>query len=350
MAPRKLSDSDKDDIVDLYKQPGQTTSTLAEQFGVSNSTISRILKTALPADEYSELIAQKRMSSGTATKTQTSSKRSASAKRTASKASSKASSQADADTAGKSSDTDQSDTPPVELPKLKKETTKKSSDTDSSAPRRRRSRKNDADDGQLPLLDQGSTQEQADTEEDVPTSVPEEATDKKVVSPPILVAKSSSDEEDDDEDDLEGLDETIGDDFGGDDDDDLDEDEDDLDDDDFEVPQPKLQTKESVEIMPLGTAVMPKPCYLVVDMRAELITCPLSEFGHLGRIPSNEEKSTTLPVFDNHRVARRFSRNKQRVIKVPDGSLITRTRPYLQAKGITRLLVDGQVFDLVSVE
>ena len=51
-------------------------------------------------------------------------------------------------------------------------------------------------------------------------------------------------------------------------------------------------------------------------------------------------------MFDNHRVARRFSRNKQRVIKVPDGNLIMRTRPYLQAKGITRLLVDGQVFDL----
>jgi hypothetical protein len=45
-------------------------------------------------------------------------------------------------------------------------------------------------------------------------------------------------------------------------------------------------------------------------------------------------------------VARRFSRNKQRVIKVPDGDLIARTSPYLQAKGITRLLVDGQVFEL----
>ena len=350
MAPRKLSDSDKDDIVDLYKQPGQTTSTLAEQFGVSNSTISRILKTTLPSDEYSELIAQKRMSSGTATKTQTSSKRSATSKRTTSKAGSKASSKAVIDTTNKSSESEESGTSPVDPPKLRKETAKESDDTGSST-RRRRSRKKDTDDGQLPLLDQHSNQDQDDTEADMSASAVEEATDKKVVPSPILLTKSSSDEEDDDEDDLEGLDETIGDDFG-DDDDDLDEDEDDLDDEDdeFEVPQPKLQAKESVEIMSLGTAVMPKPCYLVVDMRAELITCPLSEFGHLGRIPSNEEKSTTLPVFDNHRVARRFSRNKQRVIKVPDGSLITRTRPYLQAKGITRLLVDGQVFDLVDAE
>ncbi|PZO53824.1 MAG: hypothetical protein DCF15_12415 [Phormidesmis priestleyi] len=103
-----------------------------------------------------------------------------------------------------------------------------------------------------------------------------------------------------------------------------------------------------MEIMPLNEAVLPKPCYLVVDMRSELITRPLSDFADLGQIPTAEEKAKTLPVFDNHRVARRFSRNKQRVIKVPDGSLITRTSPYLQAKGITRLLVDGQVFDLVG--
>ncbi len=61
MAPRKLSDSDKSEIVDLYREPSQTTSTLAEQYGVSNSTISRILKTSIPSEEYSELISQKRM-------------------------------------------------------------------------------------------------------------------------------------------------------------------------------------------------------------------------------------------------------------------------------------------------
>ncbi|MGB3790440.1 MAG: hypothetical protein WA949_20700 [Phormidesmis sp.] len=356
MAPRKLSDSDKSDIVDLYKQPEQTTSTLAEQFGVSNSTISRILKTTLPAEEYGELIAQKRMSSGssaTAIKTEASSKR-RSTKETGSKAGQKAESKKVAATTdelladpseGKLTDAS------VEPPKLKKTAAKADKDTAAATPRRR-SRKKD-DDGQLPLLDQDpDTDQDSDAEEaDQAVSV---STSKAVPAPPVLAAKSESvvDDDDEDDDDLEGLDDTLGDDFG-DDEDDLDEDEDDLDedeDDGFELPRQKLHAEESVEIMPLDTAVMPKPCYLVVDMRAELITCPLSDFGHLGRIPSDEEKSTTLPVFDNHRVARRFSRNKQRVIKVPDGSLITRTSPYLQAKGITRLLVDGQVFDLVSAD
>ena len=63
MAPRKLSDSDKSELIDLYKQPGQTTTTLAEQFGVSNSTVSRLLKSTIPPEEYRELISQKRMAS-----------------------------------------------------------------------------------------------------------------------------------------------------------------------------------------------------------------------------------------------------------------------------------------------
>jgi hypothetical protein len=58
------------------------------------------------------------------------------------------------------------------------------------------------------------------------------------------------------------------------------------------------------------------------------------------------EASQTLPIFDNHRVARRFSRRNQRVIKVPDGQLLTKAQVYLQAKGIKHLLIDGHVYSL----
>jgi len=86
--------------------------------------------------------------------------------------------------------------------------------------------------------------------------------------------------------------------------------------------------------------------YLVVDRMSELVTCPLQAFRDLGQVPESEEPQRTLPVFDNHRVARRFSRRNQRVIKVPDGRLLAKTAPWLEAKGITRLLLDGQVYAL----
>ena len=59
-------------------------------------------------------------------------------------------------------------------------------------------------------------------------------------------------------------------------------------------------------------------------------------------------RQKTLPIFDNHRVARRFSNRSQRVIKVPDGRLLYKTCYHLQAKGITRILLDGQIYSLVS--
>ncbi len=335
MAPRKLSDSDKSDIIELYRQPGQTTSTLAEQYGVSNSTISRILKTTLPPDEYSALISQKRMA-GTDKKIEMPAATKVEA------AQSQDSQPAADDTAEPSR---------VEPPKLKttaekedkekevkeKEIKEKGVKEKSTASRRRRQTSKQADDDeQLHLLSPEATDDTDSPVDSRPQSPPA----------PILVSATADSDEDDDDDDLLGLDETLGDDFGDDDIDDEDDDEDE--DSDDATPQPKFHSGIAVEIMPLGTAVLPKPCYLVVDMRSELITRPLSEFADLGQIPTSEEKAQTLPVFDNHRVARRFSRNKQRVIKVPDGNIITRTSPYLQAKGITRLLVDGQVYDLAG--
>ena len=62
MSSRKLSEQDIQELLDLYRQPGETTSTLASRYGVSNSTVSRILKNSLPETEYEILVQQKRSS------------------------------------------------------------------------------------------------------------------------------------------------------------------------------------------------------------------------------------------------------------------------------------------------
>jgi hypothetical protein len=100
-------------------------------------------------------------------------------------------------------------------------------------------------------------------------------------------------------------------------------------------------------VLPLAEAALPKTCYLVVDRSAELIARPLRDFADLGSLPEAEVQARTLPVFDNHRVAKRFSNPRtQRVIKLPDSRILQKTSPHLQAKGITHLLIDGQVYAL----
>jgi hypothetical protein len=134
------------------------------------------------------------------------------------------------------------------------------------------------------------------------------------------------------------------------DDDDLEGDED-LDDEEglshrTRVSTVQVQKGSLLQVLPWSDAAIPKTCYVVVDRSSELITRPLKDFADLGQIPAEETQEKTLPIFDNHRVAKRFTRRMQRVVKVPDGRVLQKVRPYLQSKGITRLLIDGQVYSL----
>ena len=54
MSPRRLTDTDKQDLLSRYRA-GEATSQLAEAFGCSANTVSRTVKSLLPADEYSAL-------------------------------------------------------------------------------------------------------------------------------------------------------------------------------------------------------------------------------------------------------------------------------------------------------
>ena len=276
MSPRKLSDSDKKEILNLYRHSAETTSTLAVRYGVSSSTISRFLKGNLSHSEYEELIQQKRL--------------------------------------GRTPN------------RIQKE-----------------------------LRDDESKVEQLS----IPIIQPQQPSPEKVaetkISPPVIKETPTEnneeellqEEEDDDVDrsDVIALQEMLGEELG-DLDEDEDEDEDDWDVNEDEDPIAHLVNNVKLQVFPLSEANFPSICYLVIDRGAELITRPLKEFADLGTIPSEEIQQKTLPVFDNHRVARRFSNRFQRVIKVPDGRLLQKTSSYLEAKGITRLLIDGQVYSV----
>jgi hypothetical protein len=107
----------------------------------------------------------------------------------------------------------------------------------------------------------------------------------------------------------------------------------------------KINPNISIVILPLVEADLPATCYIVIDRAAEIITRPLQDFKDLGKIPTHEQQSRTVPVFDNHRIARRFSNHTQRVVKFPS-ELIYSTHSRLAKRGITRMLFDGQVFAL----
>jgi hypothetical protein len=91
---------------------------------------------------------------------------------------------------------------------------------------------------------------------------------------------------------------------------------------------------------------LPSCAYLLVDKTVELQAKPLGDIPELGRLPSEELQRQALVLFTNPRQAKRHCGRTQRVIKLPDLALLGRTAPYLLAQGISRVVIEGTLYAL----
>ncbi|MEM9926678.1 MAG: transposase [Cyanobacteria bacterium P01_D01_bin.50] len=331
---RKLTESDKKEILKLYRESAETTSTLAERYGVSNSTISRLLKSTLPEDEYEYLVSLKRAARTPEGRAQVSYDKMPSFTTEEAEAEAEVEAEVEAEEVTVQEDKKQ----PI-LSKISKVT---------EAPRRVKRRSSALDSKkpspiaeQLELLQEKQKEVPSSPSPPQLRSIPSPLLDNERTDSAKVIAEMFG-EEIDDSDDLEDLDDLL------EDEDFYEEDEDDFDEPTSFVPR-RRGSETLVKVQPLSAAHLPRTCYLVIDRAAELITRPLKEFGDLGEIPNPETQKTTLPIFDNHRVAKRFSSKRDRVIKIPDSKVLHKARYHLQAKGISRLLIDGQVYSLSTI-
>ena len=341
MSPRKLTEDDKHSMLELYRNSKATTSTLAEEFGVSSSTVSRFLKNSLSSEEYETLIQQKRLAR-TPRGDRAATRQSQDRKKA------------------------ENDSPDVEVPKkpskqivLPQKTTIKAAPETETATTSTSVRPRQSDPAEEIVVELAQSERES-IKETPPQSEPEAKSEIKIkpvekAKPEIKiktedkVSLKSLDEDDDDDDlDVVALSAMLGEEIDDDEDDEDDEDDRDEDrDEDISYTYTNSKSK-NLEILPLSAASFPRTCYLVVDRAAELIAKPLQEFADLGTIPVEEIEQKTLPVFDNHRIAKRFSHRREKVIKVPDGAMLQKTAPYLHEKGITRLLIRGQIYAITE--
>ena len=362
MSPKKLTEDDKQEILDLYRQTPETTSTLAERFAVSSSTISRFLKMSLSGNEYEVLIQQKRL----ARVSKADSQLSLSLENTVN-ANSPAESLAIAT---------ETLSAPLEIVEVVKSSSMAEAEETATEEnpirvktRKRRSTANERE----PEFSTEAVTEIVAVNPVIPATESDTLVEKKIsqkiilkseatnpqylsaiaenyASKPIALDASDLGELVEElgklpkiQPELEDLDDEL----------DLEDDDDEEEEDDWQEEEeasffPSLSGSGDLTVLPLSAAVFPTTCYLVVDRTAELIVRPLKEFTHLGKIPPEETQQKTLPVFDNHRVARRFSNRTQRVIKVPNSNVLRKASSHLKAKGITRIFLDGRVYSLLN--
>jgi hypothetical protein len=154
---------------------------------------------------------------------------------------------------------------------------------------------------------------------------------------PVVLAIDDADDFGDDESDDESDDDLA-----------LDADGDDSEGQSF-VPVPLLEVVDDhteIRPLPLTAADLRGSAWMLVDKTVELQAKPLSEFTELGRLPVEEQDRQALMVFVNPRQAKRHCGRTQRVIKIPDPAVFTRTAPYLLAQGISRVVIEGALFAL----
>ena len=297
MAATRLSDEQKQQIVARYRD-GSSTVELAAAFGCSPNTVSRVVKAALEPEEYQQLKQQRGKGPRSATPV-----RQAPASTVAAKTI--------------SANTISADTI--------------SADTVSAAP----------DPGPAPTAPTAPT-----------------AADAGVSTRSRLRAEAEGD--DDGDDDGPGV-------LAIDDADDFAADADDADDSDladselddgaegdgsgevfFTVPVQLGAAVEErrVECRALSEAQLPATAYLLVDRSVELQPTPLGDCPDLGPLPEQEAERQALMLFVNPRQAKRYCGRSQRVIQLPDLSLLERTAPYLLAQGISRVVIEGGVYSL----
>ena len=343
MVRNKLSDQDQMTLVRLYRKSSLTATVLADYYEVSPSTITRLLKEAIPEQEYQELVSQKR-------------------------------------SLARRKDVPELGVEHVEdILQLLDEEAEQAASTPEPDPILSPEEGIATEDAETQAIDLGREDEEqqmtpAQPQAEISVGFTDEA-EEDTGPEEDLDQGWEEEEEEEEETDLDSsfdpevlhdLEEEIEHSPQGEVDEDLDEyGEEDYDDEEFdeEDEAETSQAPEQVfEILPLEDLELPHQCYVVVDRFDELTTRPLRDFmptdtvgSDAARFPAEMvSQAKTLPIFDNQRVARRFSQmsrrgnhpsQRNRVIQFP-GYLLDIVRSQLQSKGITHLLVDGQVYSL----
>ncbi|AFY72928.1 hypothetical protein Syn7502_00794 [Synechococcus sp. PCC 7502] len=329
MSSSKLAIADKQEILRLYCETDLSTAKLSKQFGISPSTTLRLLQEMMSPEAYKEIVQKKQTKSPKSAQKSNKQIKNQSkpiASESITQSTNQVASQLDLELLAAIEET--------ESPKAVVELGR------PAAPIR-------------PMPITPLTKEVIKVKE-VIKEIIEEA--------PVEITEEELPSDFSDSDDLEDFDEQksvvedlvhdlvheediIDDEF--DEDDELDPEDDEFDEDSASgLINPDLNSVANIlSILPLEEAELSHICYIVVDKASEIVTRPMRDFKDLGKVPTDEINLQALPVFDNHRSARRFSTPNQKVIKFPS-SLIYATRSHLSQKGITRLLYDGQVFSL----
>ena len=111
----------------------------------------------------------------------------------------------------------------------------------------------------------------------------------------------------------------------------------------FEIDNERQKDLSSISISEIN---FPKIVYIIVDNKIELKTKLLRDYPDWEFLSQKELNRTTIELFFNIQVAKRFCTKEQKVIKVPNPNVFKIVAPILLARGISRIVCPDNLIAL----
>ena len=96
----------------------------------------------------------------------------------------------------------------------------------------------------------------------------------------------------------------------------------------------------------ISDVTLPNVVYMVVDKKIELEIKTLNEYPEWQFLSVEELERKTIQIFPDLKTAKRFCRNEQKVIKVPNTKVFELVAPILTSRGISRIVSDKTLIAL----
>ena len=106
------------------------------------------------------------------------------------------------------------------------------------------------------------------------------------------------------------------------------------------------ESQKDLASTPISMIEFPKIVYMIVDVRMELETKILKDYADWQFLSEEELNKKTIEIYFDMKIAKRFCRKEQKVIKVPDTNVFKIVAPILLSRGISRIVCPEKLISL----
>ena len=105
-------------------------------------------------------------------------------------------------------------------------------------------------------------------------------------------------------------------------------------------------SRQELSSIPISEINFPDMVYMIVDKNIELEIKYLRDYPQWDFLPNSDLNRKTIEIFNDIKVAKRFCRKEQKVIKVPNTDVFKIAAPILISRGISRIVSSEQLIAL----